>query len=473
MVESVLDPVDDGLWVRLRGSIGGLGAGICQIFPLVSGSDGASLAQGVQRLGALAHPSIAPVLGSGRGAAGDFFYIVWGDSSGVSLKERRRLSFSETMDVVRQVGSCLAVTHEQGLAHQQLRQEHIFIAPGGAVRLQGFIGFSVERGPTSGDAWLHAVRTDVYDLGIVLCAALASDPAAGAQVPPEAPENGIQGCDPGSGYSARLRGVVKKATAEDPGARYQSMPSFLKALEGIAGEGGPVKSDPTPRPAKPVERLEWRKKEAGGSSAALGKGCGLLPLWLALGVALAVLVATLGFGNLSIQDMITGAQNWWSGAPPVVESDLGEGETASPKSEAARIFRPESETTLLDDVRLTIHEVVVKEWDQPGVFDHLVPSDHYAVALEVSVYNGRETVVSLQDALDLRTQPTHHVQRHKLCETSLGQPFLETDSLARRERVRGWLCFEVPVAHNALFIRFRPGWEGEIHPVLVALGKAP
>ena len=80
VVESVLDPVDDGLWVRLRGSIGGLGAGICQMFPLVSGSDGASLAQGVQQLGALAHPSIAPVLGSGRGAAGDFFKrsrVVW------------------------------------------------------------------------------------------------------------------------------------------------------------------------------------------------------------------------------------------------------------------------------------------------------------------------------------------------------------------------------------------------------------
>jgi serine/threonine protein kinase len=237
-----------------------------------------------QALRRLHHPGVQRWLDSGRDGLRP--YVVLDYVEGETLRERLRrtgpLPVEEALRLGLALAEALAYCHEHGVVHRDLKPENVVLTPEGRpvlidfgsvllegsrrltfAQLSGELGTPEYMAPEQVQGRRGDARTDVYALGTLLYEALAGRPPFAAHpgesavqimrrhledVPPPIDRPDV---------SEALKGVLAKALARDPAARFQTMAAFREALQdppaavarGEVIAGWPVL--PAPAPAVP------------------------------------------------------------------------------------------------------------------------------------------------------------------------------------------------------------------------------
>ncbi len=149
--------------------------------------------------GALDSPHVVQILGSGEAPDGSPYLVMErldGHDLGWHLRENRRMSTRETVDLVAQVAEALTVADEAGVVHRDLKPQNLFAIEVGRRRLWKVLDFGVSRISAAGSTLTKEVavgtpsymspeqargedvdhRTDVFALGIIAYRALTGRP---------------------------------------------------------------------------------------------------------------------------------------------------------------------------------------------------------------------------------------------------------------------------------------------------------
>jgi len=212
----------------------------------------------------LQHPHIVALYDSGE-AAGLLYYVmpyVEGESLRERLNREGKLAPREAVRIATDVAAALDYAHRRDIVHRDIKPENILLHEG-AVLVADFgiarataaaggdrltaVGLAVgtpaymspEQAAGTSDA---DVRSDLYSLGCVLYEMLSGKPPFTAPTaqqvlskqvvaePPPLTESGVH-------VSGAVTGVVQRALAKEPDARYQTAQEFSVALDAAAVTG--------------------------------------------------------------------------------------------------------------------------------------------------------------------------------------------------------------------------------------------
>jgi serine/threonine protein kinase len=212
----------------------------------------------VTAIGRLKHPNIVQIYDAGE--TGTIVYLaieyIEGRTLSQILKDARPLGRDYATEIIRQVGTALGYAHRNGVIHRDVKPSNILISNDGRVLLLDF-GLAVAPGaPTLSETGTVAgtvaymspeqimgksvdARSDIFSLGIVFYELLTgrrpfSGESAGqllSNVLKEEPES------PGqidSSIPTSINQIVLKSLAKEPGQRFQTADSFLRALGSTA-----------------------------------------------------------------------------------------------------------------------------------------------------------------------------------------------------------------------------------------------
>lgn len=222
----------------------------------------------------LSHPNILTVYEVGEDDDGDAF-IATAFIDGESLKdliERRELSISRLLSIAIEIAEGLAVAHEAGVVHRDIKPQNIIIDRAGHATIIDFglaqvfdasrltrsgalVGTMAYMSPEQGRGELVDARSDLYSLGTVMYEMITG------QVPfpgdnPAQVLNGIFTESPlpptvqNSQCTPSLEQIVLRSLAKDAGDRYQSARELVEDLqrEKLALESVEVPPSRSPRP---------------------------------------------------------------------------------------------------------------------------------------------------------------------------------------------------------------------------------
>ncbi|WP_353828053.1 Stk1 family PASTA domain-containing Ser/Thr kinase, partial [Agromyces sp. SYSU T0242] len=133
----------------------------------------------------LAHPNVVNVFDQGQDA--DMAYLVMEYLPGITLrdllKDYKRLTPEQTIDILDAVLSGLAAAHKAGIVHRDLKPENVLLADDGRIKLGDFgLARAVSANTATGQALLGTIaylspelvtrgvadaRSDIYALGIM------------------------------------------------------------------------------------------------------------------------------------------------------------------------------------------------------------------------------------------------------------------------------------------------------------------
>lgn len=160
----------------------------------------------LERVHALRHPGILPLLGSG--SSGELSWCVWAHPRGESLRYRLvrdgGLGEDETAVVLAGVADALAHGHAQGVIHGDLRPDNIYLDRDRPVVAEFGIRMAVNEGFGLGDQASDA-QSDVHALAVIGQQLLA-------------------------GRGGALSGVLRRALSIDPDERFPTAAAFRDAL---------------------------------------------------------------------------------------------------------------------------------------------------------------------------------------------------------------------------------------------------
>ncbi|HUJ40295.1 MAG TPA: protein kinase [Candidatus Acidoferrales bacterium] len=219
----------------------------------------------IRVLASLNHPHIAALHTAFRHE--DRLVMVMEYVEGTALSSEcaaARVSIAQAVEYVRQVLQALVYAHERGVIHRDIKPSNIIIVAGAApsAKLLDF-GLAVSghdpsftaSGTILGSLYYMSpeqvrgarvdARSDLYSLGVTLYEMVSGRrPFEGAsqyeimdghlRQPPQ-PVNELN-----PNVSIPLAGVILKAMAKAPSARFQTAAEFLRALDEAAGTGGGV-----------------------------------------------------------------------------------------------------------------------------------------------------------------------------------------------------------------------------------------
>jgi serine/threonine-protein kinase len=222
---------------------------------------------------AIRHPNIIEVFDAGLTPEGAP-YILMEFLEGISLQkclaDEGRLSVARVLQIARQAGSALGAAHAAGIVHRDLKPENLFLvpdAPGAErvkildfgiakIRRNGFAGgtlrtqsglimgspayMSPEQCKDSADVDL---RSDIYSFGVIIYQALAGRAPFVAATGTEMLVMHLTASPPPlrlEDVPAHLEAAVMRALAKERADRFDSVASFVRALngEGVVTEVG-------------------------------------------------------------------------------------------------------------------------------------------------------------------------------------------------------------------------------------------
>jgi tRNA A-37 threonylcarbamoyl transferase component Bud32 len=239
----------------------------------------------------LSHPNVVAVIDAGED--GGHPYIVFEYVEGETLKQRiarlGALDVQEALAYAIEVASGLTVAHSRQMVHRDVKPQNVLIDPDGRAKLTDFgISRELEKdgltatgrvlGTTDYVAPEQALghgadpRSDIYSLGVVIYEALTgevpfhADSQVGVamkHVNEELPD--VQRRRPEVSAATAL--VVERATAKDPGQRYQRIEEMIDdlqtALEVEAARAGETTGEATtvleavPPPRRKLSTARW------------------------------------------------------------------------------------------------------------------------------------------------------------------------------------------------------------------------
>lgn len=199
----------------------------------------------------LRHPSIITIYRIDRLADGRHFlameYLAGGD---LAQYKGRRLEPGQALRIVRQVASALAVVHDKGLVHRDIKPGNILFREDGTAVLTDFgvakelqldseltqsgiaVGSPAYSSPEQAQCQTLDARSDIYGLGVILLEMLTGqNPFRGAnytqtlmnqlQLPPP----------PLPAHLAELQWLLERMLAKDPEERFADCHALLASLD--------------------------------------------------------------------------------------------------------------------------------------------------------------------------------------------------------------------------------------------------
>src|ERR1700730_14167206 len=181
--------------------------------------------------------------------------FVEGESLLSKLRRVGVLSWSESLDIARQICAGLREAHVQGIVHRDLKPANIMVDRSGSVKIMdfGIARLSQENGQMTGTiagtpAYMApeqvelkpmGPRTDIYSLGLLLYEMVTGSPAFDGDTPiavalKQIRESPRRPCEIVSTLPARAEAVILKCLRKDPAKRFQSVDELDVALETTA-----------------------------------------------------------------------------------------------------------------------------------------------------------------------------------------------------------------------------------------------
>lgn len=200
--------------------------------------------------GGLAHPNIVTVYEVGR--EGERYFIAMEFLEGQTLRDAIQaggpMSIKDVQNYALQLCSALGYAHEHGVIHRDVKPENVQVLPGKLLKLTDFgIARLMGEAPITQDGQVFGTpsymspeqvagktldaRSDIFSLGVVLYEMVAgAKPFSGDSI--VTVTYNIMNMDPTPppGAPPWLVGIIRKAMAKDPAARYSSAEEMAEDL---------------------------------------------------------------------------------------------------------------------------------------------------------------------------------------------------------------------------------------------------
>ncbi|MBU0750849.1 MAG: HDOD domain-containing protein [Gammaproteobacteria bacterium] len=227
----------------------------------------------------LRHPNVVPIFDAGEEKGDPYlvFEYVEGRSLDQVLKAEGPIEPLRAAELMRQVADALGEAHALGIIHRDLKPSNILLDGRGTARVmdfgiamrvedagaqneQGFSGTPSYMAPEYVHHKIISGQSDIYAAGLIFIEMLTGRRVVTGEriehilyrVAHEAVE-----LPPGIGQDERLRDILAKATAKNPGLRFASAVQLREALEAYLGIGGTVALSPQEVEARKQSTLDF------------------------------------------------------------------------------------------------------------------------------------------------------------------------------------------------------------------------
>lgn len=200
--------------------------------------------------GSLAHPNIVTIYEVGK--EGERYFIAMEFLEGQTLRDVLQsagpLSLKDATSYALQLCSALGYAHEHGVVHRDVKPDNVQVLPGGHIKLTDFgIARLMGEAPITQDGQVFGTpsymspeqvagkpldaRSDIFSLGVVLYEMVAgSKPFSGDSIVTVTYNIMNMEPTPPAGAPPWLVGIIRKAMAKDPSARYATAEEMTEDL---------------------------------------------------------------------------------------------------------------------------------------------------------------------------------------------------------------------------------------------------